>query len=114
MEEKARGSRSLVESILDLFEVSSTYVRQQVKQVVDESIAGPIGTAAKKAAFIMLAFTLFSIAAIFISVGLFLLFATLVGYILAYLSIGIVLVIFGAILVWQAMDKKAPKLPKRK
>lgn len=114
MEEKAKGGRSIVESVLDLFEVSSTYVRQQVKQVVDESIAGPIGTAAKKAAFIMLAFTLFSIAAIFLAVGFFLLFATLVGYILAYLIIGLVLVIFGGILVWQAMDKKVPKLPKRK
>ncbi|MBS3909208.1 MAG: phage holin family protein [Actinobacteria bacterium] len=114
MEDKTKGGRTLVESILDLFEVSSTYLRQQVKQVVDESVAGPIGIAAKKAAFIILAFTLFSIAAIFISVGLFLLLATLVGYILAYLIIGVVLVIFGAILAWRAMDKKTPKLPKRK
>jgi len=114
MEEKARGGKSLVESVLELFEVTSTYVRQEVKRVVDESIAGPIGVAARKAAFILLAFTLFSIAAIFISVGLFLLLATLIGYILAYLSIGIVLVIFGGILVWQAMDRKAPKMPKRK
>lgn len=108
MEDKAGGGKSLIESILNLTDLVSTYVRQQVKMTVDNSITGPIGVAARKAAFLILSFSLFSLAAIFIAVGLFLLLAFLVGYILAYFIVGALLMLGGFLFLRQASTRKPP------
>jgi len=111
MEYKARGEKSLIDSILNLTDLVSVYVRQEVKKVVDQSIAGPIGVAARKAALLIMAFTLFALASIFIAVGLFLLLAALVGFILAYLIIGAVLLLVGFLFLRQinAQERSAKK-----
>ncbi|HZD59341.1 MAG TPA: hypothetical protein VE439_02655 [Anaerolineae bacterium] len=108
MEDKAEGGRSLIESILNLIDLISIYVRQQTKRTVDQSITRPIGNAARSAAFLILSFSLFSIAAIFIAVGLFLLLAFLVGYILAYFIVGVLLVLAGFIFLRQTGIRKPP------
>ncbi|MBE0447305.1 MAG: hypothetical protein IBX64_04260 [Actinobacteria bacterium] len=108
MEDKAGGGKSLIESILDLIDLISAYVSQQIKRTVDNSVAKPIGVAARKAAFLVLSFTLFSLAVIFIAVGLFLLLATLVGYVLAYFIVGAILILGGFLLLRKTNGRKLP------
>jgi uncharacterized membrane protein len=105
MKETTKGGKTIIDSILELFDLIMVYVRQQVKMIVEQNITGPIGTAARKAGFFILAFTLFSIASIFVAVGFFLLLASLIGYILAYLLIGAVLIVGGIVLVWLSVRK---------
>lgn len=101
MKDKAEDEKTLIESILNLIDLVSVYLRQQVKRIVDESIAGPISAAGRKAALFILAFSLFSLSSIFIAVGLFLSLAKLVGFIFAYLIIGALLIITGLIVFRQ-------------
>jgi len=100
MKAETKGGKTLIDSILELIDLCTIYVRQQVKSVVDQGIAMPIRSAGRKAALFMLAFTLFSLASIFVAVGLFLALASLIGYVLAYLAIGAVLIIAG-LMIWQ-------------
>ncbi|NCO65616.1 MAG: hypothetical protein COW32_07650 [Candidatus Aquicultor secundus] len=114
MKETTQGGKTIIDAILELFDLVMAYVRQQITMIVKQNITGPIGTAARKAAFFILAFTFFSIASIFVAVGFFLLLASLIGYILAYLSIGAVLIIGGIVLVRLStregkVFKKTPK-----
>lgn len=97
MKQETKGGKTVIDSVLELVDLITLYVKKQAKSIVDQSIAGPIGAAARKAAFMILAFSLFSLAAIFIAVGLFLSLVSLTGYILAYLIIGILLIIAGLI-----------------
>lgn len=101
MKDKDADEKTLIESVLNLIDLVSVYFRQQVKRIVDESIAGPIGAAGRKAALFILAFSLFSLSSIFIAVGLFLALAKLVGFIFAYLIIGALLITAGLIVFRQ-------------
>ncbi len=102
MKQETKGGKTVIGSVLELVDLITLYVKKQAKSIVDQSITGPIGNAAKKAAFMILAFSLFSLAAIFIAVGLFLSLVSITGYILAYLIIGILLTIAGFIIWRQA------------
>ncbi|MHB8840810.1 MAG: phage holin family protein [Candidatus Aquicultor sp.] len=115
MKETTQGGKTIIDAVLELFDLVMTYARQQITMIVEQNITRPIGTAARKAAFFILAFTFFSIASIFVAVGFFLLLASLIGYILAYLSIGAVLILGGIVLVRLSMrDGKLPgKAPKK-
>ncbi|MEW5706227.1 MAG: hypothetical protein AB1743_05460 [Actinomycetota bacterium] len=97
--EKAKGGKTLIESILRLIDLASLYIRQQLKNIVEQGISVPIKSAGRTAAFFILAFSLFSLASIFIAIGLFLLLASFVGHIIAYLVVGALLAIAGAIVL---------------
>lgn len=101
MRETTKDAKTLIESVLELIDLISTYIRQQARMIVDQSIAGPIASAGRKAALFIFAFSLFSLAAIFVAVGLFLALASLVGFILAYLIIGALLIIVGLLVFRQ-------------
>ena len=101
MRQETKGGKTIIDSVLELIDLVTLYFKKQIKSIVDQSITKPIRTAARKAAFMILAFSLFSLAAIFTAVGLFLSLASLTGYILAYLIIGILLVIAGLITWYQ-------------
>ncbi|MCL6473085.1 MAG: hypothetical protein K6T91_09820 [Firmicutes bacterium] len=102
MGQKTKGGKTLIESIIELIDLIALYARKQIQSVVDRSITGPISKAAQKAGFFILAFSLFSLAVVFIAVGLFLFLASLTGYIIAYLIIGLLLVIVGLLFLRQA------------
>jgi len=89
---------SLLKSIVDLIELLIAYVRQELKSTVDSSLAEPLRKAGKKVGIAIFVAFIMSVAAIFIAVGLFQLLATLLGATwIAYLVIGVILIIFGVV-----------------
>lgn len=88
----------MIKLIVELIELASLYVRQQVKMTMDKSVADPLRKAGLAVAAAILSAVIFGLAAIFITVGLFLLFVRIVGAAwIAFLITGIVLLIAGAI-----------------
>ncbi|HEY3375134.1 MAG TPA: hypothetical protein VGK02_08745 [Candidatus Aquicultor sp.] len=102
MRGKLKGVASFVDTIVELIDLIAEYARKQLKNVIDESIAKPLKSAGRKVALLLFAFSIFSLAAIFITVGLFLSLVHFVGYPISYLLIGVVLVVVGMIAVYQA------------
>ena len=92
---KALRGKRLIDSVIELIDLIAAYIRQHAKQIVDEGIAKPLQVAGRKAGLFLFAFTVFSLASIFVSVGLFLALASLTGYPAAYLLIGVVLIVSG-------------------
>jgi VIT1/CCC1 family predicted Fe2+/Mn2+ transporter len=92
---KTLREKRLIDSVIELIDLIAVYIRQNVKQIIDEGIAKPLQNAGRKAGLFLFAFTVFSIAAIFVSVGLFLALASITGYPAAYILIGIILIIAG-------------------
>jgi len=90
----SQGKR-LIDSVIELIDQIAAYIKQNAKQIIDESIAKPLQSAGRKAGLFFFAFVVFSIASLFVSVGLFLAFTSIVGYPIAYLTIGGVLIIAG-------------------
>jgi len=107
MGDKSMGGKRLIDSVLDLFNLVAVYLQQEIKRIVDQGITRPIGIAARKAALYLLAFTLFSIASVFIAVGLFLTLANLIGFAPAYLLIGVVFILVGLLAFSQS--RREPK-----
>lgn len=101
MRDQDKGGKGLIDSIVELIDLFATYVRQHIKNIVDEGVAKPIQIAGRKAALFLFAFSLFSLAAIFIAVGLFLSLVHFIGYPLSYLLIGAILVIVGVVALMQ-------------
>lgn len=92
---KTLQGKRLIDSIIELIDLIAVYIRQNAKQIVDEGIAKPLQNAGRKAGLFLFAFTVFSIAAIFVSVGLFIALASVTGYPAAYILIGVALIITG-------------------
>jgi hypothetical protein len=92
---KTLNGKRLIDLVIELIDQIAAYIKQNAKQIVDESIAKPLQNAGRKAGLFFFAFVVFSIASIFVAVGLFLAFASVVGYPVAYLLIGIILIIAG-------------------
>ena len=92
------NKNSLLKSIVDLIELLIAFIRQELKSAVDSGLAEPLKKAGKKTGIAIAVGFIMGIAAIFIAVGLFQLVATLVGATwIAYLIIGVLLIIFGVI-----------------
>lgn len=114
--ETPKSGKTIMDAVFELFDLVMVYVRQQVKLIVEQNITRPITIASRKAAFFLLAFTFFSIASLFVAVGFFLLLASLIGYILAYLSIGAILILGGILLIRLSLSEgkiRGGKQPKR-
>lgn len=101
MSTKARGGKTIIDSLLELIDLVAKYARLQAKSVIEEGVAKPLQVAGKKAGLFILAFSLFSLASIFISVGLFLSLVHFIGYPLSYLLIGAILVLAGLLALRQ-------------
>lgn len=90
------NKKSVSELATEVLELTSGYIRQEIKSTVEHSLARPIRRAGRWAALAMAASTLFALAAIFLAVGAFQLLAELVGAAwIAYLIIGGVLLAVG-------------------
>lgn len=92
--------QSLLKSIGELIDLATRYVKEQAGATVEDHIARPIRGAARWAAFTLVGAVLFCLAAIFFSVGFFLLLAKALGSVWgAFLCVGAVLLLSGAVLV---------------
>jgi VIT1/CCC1 family predicted Fe2+/Mn2+ transporter len=92
---KGLGDKRLIDSIIELIDLVALYIRQNAKKIIEEGVAKPLQAAGRAAGLFLFAFTVFSIASIFLAVGVFLALASLIGYPAAYILIGIVLLIIG-------------------
>lgn len=99
-EEQEKSVAALFLELVDLFR---QYIEQEVRAVIDRAIISPGRRLGFWLGFTIVGATLFALAAIFLSVGLFQLLATLVGAAwIAYLIIGVVLLIGAGILMMLA------------
>ncbi len=103
------NKKSVSELFAELLELTSGYVRQEVKNTVEHSIARPLRSAGRWAALALAASTLFALAAIFLAVGAFQLLAEIVGATwIAYLIIGGILIVAGVGTVIAMASGKEP------
>ena len=90
------NKKSVSELIAELFELTSDYIRQEIKSTVEHSVARPLRNAGRWVALALGASTLLALAAIFLAVGAFQLLAEIVGAAwIAYLIVGGVLLAAG-------------------
>ena len=90
------NKKSVSELIAELSELTSGYIRQEIKSTVEHSVARPLRNAGRWVALALAASTLITLAAIFLAVGAFQLLAEIVGATwIAYLIIGGVLLVAG-------------------
>jgi membrane-bound ClpP family serine protease len=101
-EEKRR--KSILDLILELVELLNKYFKQQLLEVISESVIDPLTRAGRKVGFWILTFTLFAIASIFIAVAVFLILVQIIGsYSIAYLIVGVVFIIAGILVGRKAL-----------
>ena len=97
---ETKQEKSLIELVVELIDLFARYVRQQIKLAVDSGIAAPLKKAGFAAAVAILSAVIFGLAAIFITVGLFLLLIRIVGAAwIAFLIVGVVLLLVGAVIM---------------
>jgi VIT1/CCC1 family predicted Fe2+/Mn2+ transporter len=94
---KGLGDKRLIDSVIELIDLVALYIRQNAKKIIEEGVAKPLQAAGRAAGLFLFAFTVFSIASIFLAVGVFLALASLIGYPASYILIGIVLLIIGGL-----------------
>lgn len=93
--------RSVIELVLELIDLTAQYLRQQAREIVEGAVIEPAKRIGAWLAFTIVASTLFALAAVFLSVGLFQLLARLVGAAwIAYLIIGAVLTLCAITLIF--------------
>jgi membrane-bound ClpP family serine protease len=101
-EEKRR--KSILDLILELVELLNKYFKQQLLEVISESVIDPLTTAGRKVGFWILTFTLFAIASIFIAVAVLLILVQIIGsYSIAYLIVGAAFIIAGVLVGRKAL-----------
>ena len=94
-------AKSVIELVLELIDLTAQYLRQQAREIVKGAVIEPAKRIGAWLAFTLVASTLFALAAVFLSVGLFQLLARLVGAVwLAYLIIGAVLALGAVTLIF--------------
>lgn len=88
--------KSIATLIMELLELLSAYVRQELRAAVDSGLVRPLRNVGRWLALVTVASTLFALSCIFLAVGAFQLLARLVGAPwIAYLIVGGVLFIGG-------------------
>ncbi len=96
-EEEKKSATGLFVELVDLI---SRYLRQEVKSTIESLIVGPMKKIGFWVALTIVAATFFSLAIIFLAVGAFQLLATLVGATwIAYLIVGLILFLGGVVLL---------------
>lgn len=85
---------------IELVQLVNRFLRQQLQETIDQSVARPIRNAGRSAALAILAAGITVLAIIFLAVGLFQLLASMVGAAwIAYLIVGGTLALVAAVLM---------------
>lgn len=95
-EESDQQREGVLKTAAELIELVTKYFKEQASFIAYDSFFGPLEGFKKRFAAGIISSFIFGVAAIFISVGLLLLLTTYVTPWVAYLSIGVILLITGS------------------
>ena len=99
MRTKRKESKKITALLLETFELILVYLNQQVGKLVEENIAAPIKAAGYLAAKYIIVAVFLAMAAVFITVGSFLLLVELVGSVwVAFMIVGAVLLLIALLI----------------